>query len=48
VYAPLVPHQIGDVAVATVPVEELYAEEFKRDIASLLEANVPLLRLDRA
>ena len=38
--------KIGDVAVSAVPVEELdagNAEEFKRDIAPLLEANAKLV-----
>jgi anti-sigma B factor antagonist len=38
--------QIGDVAVSVVPVEELDASnagEFKREIASLLEANAKLV-----
>ena len=42
----LVLQQIGDVAVATVPVEELDASnagEFKRDIAPVLEANAKLV-----
>jgi anti-sigma B factor antagonist len=42
----LVPHPIGDVAVATVPVEDLDASnagEFKRDMAPVIEANSKLV-----
>jgi anti-sigma B factor antagonist len=42
----LVAHQVGDVAVAAVPVDELDASnagEFKRDIAALLEANTTIV-----
>ncbi len=42
----LVQQKVGDVAVAAVPIEELdasNAEEFKRDIAPVVDANTKLV-----
>ena len=42
----MVLHQIGDVAVATIPIEELdagNASEFKRDMMPVLEAHAKLV-----